>query len=375
MIDTVRRPAKRIFGLDLLRVISIALVLCSHTSVIYPPSDSLLAKVVDMCGFFGVEIFFVMSGFLIGSILFRLFLREDFGLRSMIVFIYRRLIRILPNYFLIILVNMLIWLLLKYSISDVWKYFFLWQNFATPLLPFFPESWSLPVKEYGYIIVILLIYGCSILLAKVSRKIIFLTVIIVMCVFFFATKIWYNHHTQNTTMLQWDNALRSVVIYRIDTVLFGVLFGYIASEHRHFWEKHKLTFAFTGFLVLLVLAICLGYFRLKISDSPFFWNVLCLPMCGFGLVCFLPLFSEWKSASAQWTRPVIFISKISYCVYLLHYSIVLFLMKYFIDTTGFSLLKLHFFMLGYLTITIGLGFLMYTYFEKPTMRLRNIKTV
>ena len=70
MIATERKPTKRIFGLDLLRVISIALVLCSHTSWIYPPNSSLFSKMIDMCGFFGVELFFVMSGFLIGSIIF-----------------------------------------------------------------------------------------------------------------------------------------------------------------------------------------------------------------------------------------------------------------------------------------------------------------
>ncbi|MFD0778209.1 hypothetical protein ACFQZF_06745 [Flavobacterium myungsuense] len=64
MIETERKPTKRIFGLDLLRVISIALVLCSHTSWIYPPSSSLLAKAVDMCGFFGVELFLFLAVFL-----------------------------------------------------------------------------------------------------------------------------------------------------------------------------------------------------------------------------------------------------------------------------------------------------------------------
>jgi peptidoglycan/LPS O-acetylase OafA/YrhL len=373
MIDTVRKPAKRIFGLDLLRVISIALVLCSHTSIIYPPSDSLLAKLVDMCGFFGVELFFVMSGFLIGGIIFRLFVREDFGLRTMLVFLYRRLMRILPNYYLIILINLLIWMLLDYSVAEVWKYFLLWQNFATPLLPFFPESWSLPVKEFGYIIAVLLLFGCSVVLAKVPRRTVFFAVIIGMTVFFFSTKIWYHLYMQNATMQQWDIALRSVVIYRIDTVLFGVLFGCVASEHGAFWKKQKIKFAFSGFLLLLLLAMCLGFFRFKIADSPFFWNVLCLPICGLGLVCFLPLFSGWESASKKWTRPVIFISEISYCVYLLHYSIVLFLMEHFIDTSGFSLLQLHLFTIGYLTITFTLSYLMYTYFEKPMMRLRNVR--
>jgi peptidoglycan/LPS O-acetylase OafA/YrhL len=139
---------------------------------------------VDMCGFFGVELFFVMSGFLLGGIIFRQFIRDDYSFKTTLVFVYRRLMRILPNYYLIILVNMGIWLWLGYSVADSWKYFFFLQNFASPLLPFFPESWSLPIKEYGYVIAVLLLYAASVVFNKVSRKMIFLSVILGMLVFF-----------------------------------------------------------------------------------------------------------------------------------------------------------------------------------------------
>jgi peptidoglycan/LPS O-acetylase OafA/YrhL len=373
MIET-QRQRKRIFGLDLLRVISIALVLCSHTSWIYPPSSSLLSKMVDMCGFFGVELFFVMSGFLIGGIIFRQFIREDYSFKTSLVFIYRRLMRILPNYYLIIFVNIIIWLSLGYSIAQTWKYFFFWQNFASPLLPFFPESWSLPIKEYGYVIAVLLLYAASVVFKKASHKVIFLSVIVGMMVFFFLTKLYYNFHTANTTMLQWDVSLRSVVVYRIDTVLLGVLAGYVATEYPGFWKRQRFTFAIIGMMVLGTLLFCLGYLRLKIADFPLFWNVLCLPMNAVGLASFLPLFSDWKSAPARITKPIEIISELSYCVYLLHYSVVLFLMKHFIDTSQFTIPQLHLYTIAYLTITFSLSYLMYTYFEKPMMKLREIKT-
>lgn len=369
------RSRQRIFGLDLLRVLSIALVLCSHTSWIYPPSSSLFSKMVDMCGFFGVELFFVMSGFLIGGIIFRQFIREDYSFKTTLVFVYRRLMRILPNYYLIIIVNMLIWISLGYSVADSWKYFFFFQNFASPLLPFFPESWSLPIKEYGYVIAVLLLYVASVVFKRASHKVIFLSVIVGMMVFFFSTKLYYNFHTANTTMLQWDVSLRSVVIYRIDTVLLGVLAGYVATEYPDFWRREKFVFAAIGLLVLGLLLFCLGYLRLKIADFPLFWNVLCLPMNAVGLVCLLPVFSDWKSAPAKVTKPIETISELSYCVYLLHYSVVLFLMKQFVDSSGFSIGQLHLYTLAYLTITFGLSYLMYHYFEKPMMKLREVKAI
>lgn len=373
MIETQHKPTKRIFGLDLLRVVSIVLVLTSHTSMIYPPSSSIIAKIVDMCGFFGVELFFVMSGFLIGGIIFKQFLRDDYSFKTTIRFLYRRLMRILPNYYLIIFVNILIWYILGYSVAETWKYLLFFQNFASPLLPFFPESWSLPIKEFGYLIAVLLIYGCWRIFPKAPKRILFLSVIVGMIIFFFGNKLYYNFHTHNTTMLQWDISLRSVVVYRIDTVLLGVLCGYVATEHPVFWKKQKYAMAAFGCVVLAILLFCLGYLKFRIEEYPLFWNVLCLPMNGVGLICFLPLFSDWLTAPKQWTKPIEFLSEISYAVYLLHYSIVLFLMKYFIDTTGCAMWQYHIFTVVYLTLTMGLSYLMYQYFERPTMKLRDLK--
>lgn len=371
MIESERKTTKRIFGLDLLRVISIALVLCSHTSWIYPPSSSWLAKAVDMCGFFGVELFFVLSGFLIGSIIYKQFLRDDYGFKTMMNFLNRRMIRILPNYYLIILVNVGIGYFIGYPITESWKYFFFFQNFASPLLPFFPESWSMPIKEYGYLITVFLLLLASQLFRKVPREKLFLGVILGMIFFFFVLKIHYYFYTPNTTMAQWDLSLRSVVVYRVDTVLMGVLFGYVHCRFPDFWSRFKYKFLGIGFVLLAVLLFCLGYLKLKIGEYPFFWNVVCLPLNSVALVCFLPFFSDWELGPKLWRKPVELISEISYSIYLLHYSIVLYLMKHFIDTSAFSLTQLHLFTLMYISITLFLSYLLYQYFERPMTKLRD----
>jgi peptidoglycan/LPS O-acetylase OafA/YrhL len=373
MIMMAQNQTGRIFGLDLLRVISITLVLCSHTSWIYPPSSSLLSKAVDLSGFFGVELFFVMSGFLIGSILFKQFLQEDYGFKSITSFLNRRLIRILPNYYLIIFLNIIIGIFIGYSVSDSWKYFFFFQNFDSPLLPFFPESWSLPIKEYGYLIVIVLLFSFSKIFKNISKKALFLTVVLGLIVFFFVSKIYYNNHTVNTTMLQWNLSLRSVVIYRVDTVLVGVLAGYFYCEYPVLWNKFKYVFVAAGLILSFVLLLCMGFFKFNIHDSPFFWNVLCLPLNSIALTSFLPFFSEWRSAPGYLRKPVESISKISYSIYLIHYSIVLFLMHHYIDSSRFSMLQFHFYSLAYLTITLFLSYLLFNYFEKPVTKLLRTK--
>jgi peptidoglycan/LPS O-acetylase OafA/YrhL len=74
-------------------------------------------------------------------------------------------------------------------------------------------------------------------------------------------------------------------------------------------------------------------------------------------------------------KTITFVCNISYSVYLLHYSLVLFLMKYFIDTSKFTLVQLNIFTLVYVLITVGLSYLLFTYFEKPIneYRAKNLK--
>jgi peptidoglycan/LPS O-acetylase OafA/YrhL len=365
MIETERKPTKRIFGLDLLRVLSIMLVLCSHTSWIYPPSTGWFAKIIDMCGFYGVELFFVLSGFLIGSSLFKKFTSSDFGFQSMWLFLKRRLLRIVPNYYLIIIINIFIGLYIGYSIKEAWKYFLFYQNFSTPLLPFFPESWSMPIKELGYFFLVINLLVFSFLFKKKSRNKLFLTVVIGMLIIGIGTKIHYYFNTENTNMAQWDLSLRSVVIYRIDSVLFGVLFGYINCVFPKFWNQSKYNFAILGISITLAILVCLVLFDMKIKNFPFFWNVAYLPINSFALACLLPVFSQWEEVKLVISKPITLISEISYSIYLIHYSIILFLMHHYIDSSKFSMLQYHLYTFAYFSVTFILSYFLYTYFEKP----------
>lgn len=365
-------PANRVFGLDLMRAVAILMVLCSHILWIYPPSSGYISQFFQLFGFLGVEIFFVLSGFLIGRILYKLYVKEDFPKASVFYFLKRRWFRTLPNYYLILLVNIFIaYVLIGYEVGDLWKYFFFFQNAVHTMLPFFPESWSLSIEEFAYLLIpLVLLFGSILVKGVQKRKMLFLFIVSGLLIFFFANKLYYNQTTENTTLEQWNLSLKAVVMYRIDAILYGILAAWVYCNYHGFWYKIRFVSAFFGIMFFMAMYFGVGFFGILIERFPFFWNVLYLPLTSVTFVFFLPLLSEWKNPPKYFGKPVYFVSVTSYSVYLLHYSVVLYLMKYYFDTTQYSYNQLHIFTLVYLIITFGLSYLLYRFYEKPMMDLR-----
>lgn len=371
MNDRKQIPAKRFFGLDFLRALSISLLLFSHSSWIYN-STGILGKLQDASGFLGVELFIVLSGFLIGGILYKQFLHENYSLKDARLFISRRLMRVLPSYYLAILIITVIYLSFGFSVSEVWRYPLLIQNFSSPIPAFFPESWSLPVKEMGYIFVVILLLAISKLFTKSSKQVLFLTVVIGLIAFTFLSKLYYDINSSNLLMTNWSFEIRSVVIYRLDSVLIGVLFGYSYHNCKDFLISKRKLFSAVGILLFIVLFLCIMVFKIRLTNASWFWNMLCLPMVSLVICMFIPFLLSLETPSQSIGNAITFICNIAYSIYLVHYSIVLFLLKYFIDTSNFELWQLNIFAILYVLITVGVSYLLYTYFEKPINQFRAI---
>ena len=166
----------RIPALDGLRGIAILLVLLRHaifgvTSVQGIEAHSRFASFVIACGqlsWSGVDLFFVLSGFLIGGIL----LDARSSPRFFQTFYIRRAYRILPLYFLVIGLSLLPHLLAQFSAARAahttplplpwWSYATFTQNFWMAYLGVFGPSgmgitWSLAIEEQFYLSIPLLI--------------------------------------------------------------------------------------------------------------------------------------------------------------------------------------------------------------------------
>lgn len=132
--------------LDGLRTLSILLVISLHST------DPLWAP---LRGNVGVTVFFVISGFLITTLL----LREETerGAASIRAFYIRRAFRILPVYYLALGGYALLIgaLEIKTGAGDLWRalpYYLTYQNDFSPKGSGFGHSWSLAVEEKFYLL-------------------------------------------------------------------------------------------------------------------------------------------------------------------------------------------------------------------------------
>ncbi|MGL2966445.1 acyltransferase family protein [Flavobacterium sp. XGLA_31] len=365
------QTGQRIFGLDLMRALAILMVLFGHCVWIFPESQGLFHQMMVLSGFLGVEVFFVLSGFLIGKLLYELYLKEDFSVAKVFYFLKRRWFRTLPNYFLILLVDIGIAGLVGYTTPSLWKYFFFLQNFNTTMLSFFPESWSLSVEEYAYIVLPFFLFAVGTVVRPKDKSRFFLGSVLALILIFFCAKIYYQITTTNVNVTQWNVSLKAVVVYRLDSIFIGVLCSWVYCNFKSFWQNNKLIFFVLGLCIFVFQFIAIGYFRLLIETHPLLWNVFYLPLVSLAVACFLPFLSDWETEMSFLKQPVVFISIVSYSVYLLHYSVVLQLLKHYIHYDPAQPLQLYGFVLAYVSITFFLSYLLYRFYEKPMMDLRD----
>ena len=148
----------RVTGLDTLRALAIILVMLWHLPEargIHPALDTLVAF-----GWSGVDLFFVLSGYLIGQQLFRL--AHDRPGKDLRKFYIRRAFRTLPAYWVVLAVFFLVSAVReKAELPELSGYLNFTANFKlfTPAYPSFVHVWSLCVEEQFYLIAPLAVIG------------------------------------------------------------------------------------------------------------------------------------------------------------------------------------------------------------------------
>ncbi len=144
------RATQRFSCLDGLRFVFIMAVLWHHAPVHTALADPAL---IWGRGFLGVDFFFVLSGFLITTLLLREETRKGrFSLRG---FYWRRLLRIVPVYFFVVtlVATYYIWVKGETQHAALLPFYYLFlSNFLVSDIPLLSPTWSLAVEEQYYLL-------------------------------------------------------------------------------------------------------------------------------------------------------------------------------------------------------------------------------
>jgi peptidoglycan/LPS O-acetylase OafA/YrhL len=359
--------SSRVYGLDIFRAVAILLVVMSHGGFIIDPA---LPGFPWIALIDGVELFFVLSGFLIGTILIKMYEKSGgFDSKQLFSFWKRRWFRTLPNYYLILLVNiLLVWSgVINGKIEAFnWKFFLFLQNFHQGFTDFFWESWSLTIEEWFYILTPLAIMLFHRALTRRNRqKWVVLTVVITFLIIPLLYRISISGQQLDAFWI--DVEFRKVVLTRLDAIMFGVLFAWIKFYRILPWDKIRWPF-FIGGLILM-------YFSMHIA-KPFptsiFAKTIHFSLVGLGASMLLPLADQIKSFKGSFGKSVTHISLISYSMYLINLGIVAQVIE--VNFKPDSVLSSAITYLIYWTVVVLLSTLLYKYFEKPAMDLRERTT-
>lgn len=336
---------KNIPQLDAVRGLAVLLVLLHNTDV-YP---SVHLKFISANGWMGVDLFFVLSGFLITGILLDTKKGEGYFKN----FYARRCLRIWPLYYSALLFMFVVVPLLRpaeaqniYEARSApwWSFPVFLQNFLVPVpsmaTGLLGVTWSLAVEEQFYLVWPMIVRFCS---ESQLRKI----TIAVICI---------------SPVLRLYSAAHQVNIYsntfcRLDGLMAGALLA-VVIRSRSFLPGRFVTAAWLALFVSAPLALVVDTFHMR-------WIVFSLIALASLSFVYLGMFSKQRWLQALLTnRFLVYTGTISYGIYLLE--------KIPLDAVKALHLESHPFVALPMTTaaTYAMAALSWNLLEKPVLRLK-----
>jgi len=366
--DKITDDNHKLLGLDHLRAAAITYVFLFHARIFGHPQ---WVETAGSFGWTGVDLFFVLSGFLIAG---QLFSKIAAGKPILFKeFFLKRIFRIIPAYLVIVMLYYIFPVLREGDkIGPLWRYLTftlnIWLN--RDVCNTFTHCWSLCVEEQFYLIlpaiIILFTYF------KAGKKSVYL--IITLFVAGFAVRIWsYNNLVQPFLNTPKGNNIWAMYIYyptytRLDGLLAGVSLAGLFTFYPHIkarLDNYGNILLGTG---IALLVFC-GY--LSADQSTFASSVFGYPLIalGYGLVvagavCTSCILYKFKS------RLTGNLATLSYSIYLSHKIMITASQKTF-GQLGVDRNSNLMFIIGIISSIAGALLLRYL-IEKPFLRIRDM---
>ena len=325
-------------SLDFLRGIAVLLVVGRHYE--YPP-------IFYKIGWAGVDLFFVLSGFLISGLLFEEYRRS--GSVNLKLFWIRRGFKIYPAFYAFMFFIVVDYAALGRLSKQIFSDLFFMQDYIAPVAE---HCWSLAIEEKFYFLLPLLL----VLLIRCCRKTtdpfkaipyifvaIFAGCLALRFLGLLSGQFWFDVNRQ--------------AHLRMDALFAGVTLGYFKEFHRDSFQRvASFPLWIPGLVLLLPIPIFWIYNPLMVTVG------LSVTLLGFGILVLW--FNNQTCPDWPLLNAVAWVGRYSYSIYLWNMVVK---SKLGYNEAGWGLISLPF----YVVASIGVGWLAAYLIETPFLALRD----
>jgi peptidoglycan/LPS O-acetylase OafA/YrhL len=315
-IDPRFQNRERQPGLDLLRALAIIVVVVYHAGIMGFP----LPGGVHRFGWVGVDLFFVLSGYLIGGqLLAPLAHDQPINLRR---FFARRVLRILPAYLLVLAIYFFLPSWREYpEMSPLWKFLVSVQNIGLRGGTAFSHAWSLAVEDQFYLLLPLILLFVN----RWRRAALTIPCVIVLGGIALRTILaWQNPAETGVSFRGFQLWIYYPTWTRLDPLVFGVALAAIEKFRPQWWNRlmNVARWLWLPGLALIVYALYLGEGDyLTVAASIWQFPLIALGMAAL-LVCAVSPRLPFRRVAIPGAA---FVASIAYSAYLIQKLVIHFL--------------------------------------------------
>ena len=358
---------QKLYGLDHLRALAILFVFLFHYYILSGGKPEWLPGFASF-GWTGVDLFFVLSGFLISSQLFAQIKQgQNISFKQ---FFIKRFFRIIPAYLVTLGLYFCIPIFReKESLPPIWKFLTFTQNLGLNLKDFgtFSHAWSLCVEEHFYLFLpIILIFLQFSKLIKKSYWLLIVLLLLGFTIRYYSFNYLYIPKMANeNSWMYWYKYIYYPTYNRLDGLLVGVSIAGVYQFLPHFWNK--ISRYGNLFIIASLLILINAYFLCK-DQMTFNASIFGFPLIAIGYGFLVVGAISPSSFLYKWNSKIsTLIATLTYALYLTHKGIIHITHQLLADFTIDNNLLL----IISFTNCIGFAYLLNITIEKPFMKIRN----